>query len=910
MSFDTFAAKLLDGHQRQTPGQALRLALLGPPGSGKAEVSHSIEHQLLERQESTRQFHVRMDAFELDGFEMDEAHFKLLSAIRTAVSGSTRLDSHVDVGGATVAFAAAVRKMLEQTDASFFVYLDRMECLHGNVIRSLGNSFREIIEAQGANFSPDRFHMIWSGNFSIFALRSVENSALGMCEPIIFPLLDSKLRKGIVSDYVRDSGLGLADGEVLDAIENATGAEPGFLELLSRKLGRYGQRRKPVSVRHVQWAVQAIVEQGWSVPELKRIASMVLTDGQLAQVCCSLLDGIPAFQEDQPADIHRNQMSGAIVVDYVSRRRRYLWRNGIVERFCQLILERTAVSYSKRLRGQAVVEPNKANPGILDLPDKIRDIIKIFQDASNSGMMCDAIKASWKVLSPYQTDVVTIMTAGDLHQDVAYVVAPSPEGTVERGNFSSILCTLIPSAWELCRGNLVVFTESQISIVALGLRVRSVDFVILLQVQRAAITKQVTEYHLEPWASLVRGCATKIAMVMSSAIGNALMRDTLTLQRKENIHPSKEASEAASQGAVSNAVELLFLRQEAALIKDGSTTPYYGTFEANWVQRVNEESLDLSRYIQTPKEYRKHLSMLSETMTQYLGKKWPGLDFALSSLEERVPLKISHSADLLRVPFELLRLGGSYLGLRNPVYRHIIDGDTRVPFDAMLSALVAQSTASRPEPFRAILVGPYRSEILERVKHEIIYTKSAISEWCERNGVPLEIEILDGLDATVASLEGVLERYSRVHLLHFCGHGSHNTLDPDSSSLAFVDKNGEFDYVNCRALRHILEDYRIWFVYLSCCYSGASSVSPEHYGSDFLGVAQAVVAARVSNVLSFRWQVSDTGAEQFAQHFYRRLFGEPPCSLADAVRDSRRKADGSVQSFDAWASPVLVANHK
>jgi CHAT domain-containing protein len=162
------------------------------------------------------------------------------------------------------------------------------------------------------------------------------------------------------------------------------------------------------------------------------------------------------------------------------------------------------------------------------------------------------------------------------------------------------------------------------------------------------------------------------------------------------------------------------------------------------------------------------------------------------------------------------------------------------------------------------------------------------------------------LDATCGKLEETLRSLGRVHILHFCGHGQHNSDNPENSGLLLVTEKGECDFVSSRKLLHIFEEAQIWFLYMSCCYSGAISDAPTRGGIS--GVVHAAVDAKIPNILSYRWQVSDEGAQEFACNFYRKLLNGSPCSLSEATIACRRKADGSQISSDAWASPILITN--
>jgi CHAT domain-containing protein len=181
-----------------------------------------------------------------------------------------------------------------------------------------------------------------------------------------------------------------------------------------------------------------------------------------------------------------------------------------------------------------------------------------------------------------------------------------------------------------------------------------------------------------------------------------------------------------------------------------------------------------------------------------MGEKWQGLAYDVASLPSN---------------------GGSYLSLECPVSRHILDYHPSQPYEIVLRAL----KADRKEPFRAVIVASHKSSNLGRAHEELTIVRERVRAWCHTHNVPPETTILEGPEASCEQLEVILRSLGRVHLLHFCGHCTHNTEEPENSSLAFLDKQGNYDNVNCRKLLHVLEEAQIWLLFLSCCYSGAAA---------------------------------------------------------------------------------------
>src|SRR6516162_1942032 len=121
LMYSEFAANLLRASDRIRPNRALRLALLGPSGSGKREFSRSIEEQLrVHPGRPGDQVHVRIDAGEWNGFEFDDAHARILVAMRAAVEKKTISKQALDTKDATINFVPDVRALLSECNAHLF----------------------------------------------------------------------------------------------------------------------------------------------------------------------------------------------------------------------------------------------------------------------------------------------------------------------------------------------------------------------------------------------------------------------------------------------------------------------------------------------------------------------------------------------------------------------------------------------------------------------------------------------------------------------------------------------------------------------------------------------------------------------------------------------------------------------
>jgi hypothetical protein len=807
--------------------------------------------------------------------------------MRAAVEKKTISKQALDTKDATINFVPDVRALLSEWNGHLFLYLDHLELLSGNLIRSLGNSFRELIESEGADDAPDRFHLVWSGSVSIFGLRSFENSALAMCELTTFPLLDPIVQEKAVITACDNSGMSTVAPDTVQALITTTGAEPGFIYPLLGELTQAIQGRAP-TIKDIGPAIDMLLKHGWQLPQLRRVGTLLLADEKSFDLGCRLADGEPTYRTEPIADIDRYQLFGMVVIRDEANRERYYWRNEIIKRFCIPLLARRP----KGARKQTAYKPS-GRRAQSDVPAVINRAKEQLLQLRGAAVASEIMAYCWTPLTNYPNHVTFSIVIGDLLSDVAYVVEITPEICLTQTKFSSVVPYFTPAAWQLCRNNLFVACDERESLAVLGIPLHGMDAMVVARIQQCHLQRQLTEHDLLPWTALILQGADRIIEAVLAQLGTALVRGKLG--------PSVRGETTKT---IQERADLTFLAHDAVLTLSGKTTPYTGSFDEKWLSRISDQALDMSRSIHSHGEYRKRLIALSEDVSEYMKQHWPDLLRDLISLPDGIHLKIRHSIDLLRVPFELIRARASYLSIVRPTCRHILESRASQPYEIVIDALKRESK----EPFSTVMIGPHKADNLARVEKELRMLEARVNDWCRTNNLRPEITILQGDKASVEQLEQTLRSLKRVHLLHFCGHGLYNSEDPENSSLAFLATDGEYEYVNCRRLLHVFEETQIWCLFLSCCYAGATSPA-GHAISLLSGVVHAALEAKIPNIVTYRWQVSDEGAFQFATHFYEKLFTDPLCPLSEVIRACRRKSDGTAGAFDAWASSVLVTNN-
>src|SRR5687767_852578 len=119
--------------------------------------------------------------------------------------------------------------------------------------------------------------------------------------------------------------------------------------------------------------------------------------------------------------------------------------------------------------------------------------------------------------------------------------------------------------------------------------------------------------------------------------------------------------------------------------------------------------------------------------------------------------------------------------------------------------------------------------------------------------------------------ELLLETYD---VLHFCGHCHFDKETPSKSGFIFgKDKDKKKDIV--LSARELLQIDRVpRFIFANACESGVTPERPEEGNTAFApSFAEAFFARGVANFICTGWPVNDAVALDFAETFYRTMFG-------------------------------------
>jgi len=270
----------------------------------------------------------------------------------------------------------------------------------------------------------------------------------------------------------------------------------------------------------------------------------------------------------------------------------------------------------------------------------------------------------------------------------------------------------------------------------------------------------------------------------------------------------------------------------------------------------------------------------------------------VNNQDEALSLVFNSTRDTLRLPVEFLHDQHDYLCLRHPMSRYLQEVHGRPPLSYKVTIdqslhvlLVASDTGGIP-----------------CVDKEISSLQKVMSRLLSARDVENSIT---ALSTSTASHKRVVQelREGNYHLWHYAGHGLYDEKSPEQSSLIFWEKtrrNGDIRLLTASDLQDIIKDSSLSMAYLSCCLGSASGNADQLYDDDFLGLADALVEARVATVIGFRWPVSDGGATAMSRTFYKALTEDfdPRRALWLARRTVTR---GPHKRDDqTWASPILI----
>ncbi len=262
----------------------------------------------------------------------------------------------------------------------------------------------------------------------------------------------------------------------------------------------------------------------------------------------------------------------------------------------------------------------------------------------------------------------------------------------------------------------------------------------------------------------------------------------------------------------------------------------------------------------------------------------------------RLRLDIHEAApEVAALPWELVCANGVFLGtqLKTLFTRHYLNLDTGPIKSLQLKGLP-----------RVLLVIPRGSGLATDRERDIITAA------LERQG--LAFTVLEG-KVTVKAMEEALAT-GEYHILHFIGHGEFEQQDDGTwhGSLRFnapdptLSESEDEEWVTDARLQNLLGNYSdtLKLVVLNAC-KGAT-VAEARSGRGFIGVAPAILRARVPAVIAMQFSIRDDVAVTFAETFYHRLTAGRWAGRVDmAVTLARSACLRDFPRDRGFATPIL-----
>jgi len=209
-------------------------------------------------------------------------------------------------------------------------------------------------------------------------------------------------------------------------------------------------------------------------------------------------------------------------------------------------------------------------------------------------------------------------------------------------------------------------------------------------------------------------------------------------------------------------------------------------------------------------------------------------------------------------------------------------------FAPTISVASAACKSARGRPIERVLLLSYSGEDLTGIEQEIDSIRAAY-------GARLTVLSGDG-DVKVKVMAALSAPYDVVH---FCGHGSFDYLQPMRSQICFRndrDSNGVVtaaDILQCGSIgRHPI-------VVLSAC---TSALVLPNGSNNFLGLAGAFIRTGATSIVGARWPISDAVAAAFSKHFHARLAAGYP--VAQAVSFAKTLLRN--ERLDEWSAFMVI----
>jgi CheY-like chemotaxis protein/CHAT domain-containing protein len=284
---------------------------------------------------------------------------------------------------------------------------------------------------------------------------------------------------------------------------------------------------------------------------------------------------------------------------------------------------------------------------------------------------------------------------------------------------------------------------------------------------------------------------------------------------------------------------------------------------------------------------------------------------ALGAVQDRhanLHIKVASTSAVIGVPIECLyEPEQRFLALVHPLSRLVLNVRTN---KRTISPEFLNRLAMQNEKLKILLIAsnttPFEMGPVPGADLEIDLLSKLLAPLFDDAGIQVQLEVLPTNQASYDNVRSLLKDCS-FNIVHYAGHCKYEPKTADSSLFFYEheQRQGDIKPVGVREIESWLRNSSVNFMYLSCCSSAAHHPSHGVAIDSFLGMANAIIAARVPSVLAFRWPVSDQGALKLAETFYRSLATQ---GLVDtALLEARQESQISRPEESTWLAPILIS---
>ncbi|MBP6824790.1 MAG: CHAT domain-containing protein, partial [Acidobacteria bacterium] len=277
----------------------------------------------------------------------------------------------------------------------------------------------------------------------------------------------------------------------------------------------------------------------------------------------------------------------------------------------------------------------------------------------------------------------------------------------------------------------------------------------------------------------------------------------------------------------------------------------------------------------------------AELFNLWLAASWDRISAALPAGANRTLLIASEAADVLNLPWELLRLPDKdFIAFdQNFNLRRLPRAENTLPkFDGDLPA----------GPLRVLFAAcsPLDEAALDYEKEE-----ESLIRVMAKAGSNVVVDSGD-----MGSYDELRERLNQFdpHVVYLTGHG---IVKADGLGyFCFEDERGNSDLRSSKELRQLFAGSSVQCVFVSGCQTGKAPPI-----SALGGICQGLVSEEVPFAIGWAASIADSVATEFATQFFRTLAaGQPIGRAMNQARQAIRKMCDDM-GYPAWTLPVLYA---